>query len=391
MEYMALAGWKTNDILAGTGHMLNLATAGNMDLARAADIVTDTMTPFGMSASQAGRATDVFAAAQANANTNVEQMGEAMKYAAAPAAAFGMNIEEASVLIMEFANAGIKGSMAGTALRAGISRLAAPPKPAAKALDKLGVSVKNADGSMKKMGGIIGELSPKFNALSESEQIATAKAIFGEEAYSAWLGTLKGGKEEFERFKNLLDGSAGAADRMAKVMSNNLEGATKSFTSNLSNLGLTLFSQVNPGLKGLVNGSNDFVTSITKAIDPTGKMYEATMLLDKSSTELAMSQESLKLAYEQGSLPKADYNRLMDEAARKYDENTTGAGLLRQKLAELDQQLAAGEISQEQHTIKKAEAVKYTEDMQKAIDAQKRKSNNGKTFLVKAGKCGIRL
>ncbi|MEN3133253.1 phage tail tape measure protein [Bacillus cereus] len=385
MEYMALAGWKTNDILAGTGHMLNLATAGNMDLARAADIVTDTMTPFGMSASQAGRATDVFAAAQANANTNVEQMGEAMKYAAAPAAAFGMNIEEASVLIMEFANAGIKGSMAGTALRAGISRLAAPPKPAAKALDQLGVSVKNADGSMKKMGDIIGELSPKFNALSESEQIATAKAIFGEEAYSAWLGTLKGGKEEFERFKNLLDGSAGAADRMAKVMSNNLEGATKSFTSNLSNLGLTLFSQVNPGLKGLVNGSNDFVTSITKAIDPTGKMYEATMLLDKSNTELAMSQESLKLAYEQGSLSKEDYIRLMDEAARKYDENTTGAGLLRQKLAELDQQLAAGEISQDQYTIKKAEAVKYTEDMQKAIDAQKEKEQQWQDVLSKGG------
>ncbi|MEC0014881.1 phage tail tape measure protein, partial [Bacillus cereus] len=216
------AGWTANDMIAGSKPLLDLATAGNLDLARAADIVTDTMTPFGMKAEEAQRAADVFAKGSAAANLNVQQLGETMKYAAPIADTFGMNLEETTVIAMEFANGGIKASMAGTALRAGLSRLAAPPKAAREALAGLNITMTDSEGNMKNIRQIIEEMSPAFNKLSESEQIATAKAIFGEEAYAGWIMTLKGGVTEFDKFKAMLDNSSGSAETMAKVMSNNL-------------------------------------------------------------------------------------------------------------------------------------------------------------------------
>ncbi len=177
-EYMALAGWDSNQMIATSKPLLDLATAGALDLAKASDIVTDTMTPFGMVAEEAGRAADVFAVAQSSANLNVEQLGETMKYAAPQVATFGMDLEQTSAIAMIFANSGIKASMAGTALRAGLSRLAAPPKATAKALDEMGVSVKNADGTLRPMRDIIADMAPKFNNMANAQQIAATERLF---------------------------------------------------------------------------------------------------------------------------------------------------------------------------------------------------------------------
>ena len=118
MGYMALAGWNNKQTIEALPGVLNLAAAANMDLAKASDIVTDTMTPFGMAASRAGEAADVFAYAQANSNTTVEGLGEAMKYAAPTADAFGMTLQDTAAAMGVLANAGIKGSQGGTTLNA---------------------------------------------------------------------------------------------------------------------------------------------------------------------------------------------------------------------------------------------------------------------------------
>jgi len=357
-EYMATAGWSANEMIAGSKPLLNLATAGNLDLARAADIVTDSMTPFGMKADEAGRAADVFAKGSAAANLNVEQLGETMKYAAPIADTFGMNIEETTVLAMEFANGGIKASMAGTALRAGLSRLAKPPKAAANALADLGQETTNADGSMKNIRTIIDELSPKFNALSNSQQIAAAKAIFGEEAYAGWIMVLKNGVGEFDKFKGMLDKSEGSAEAMAKVMSNNLSGAVANTQSALENLGLIGFSKLELMLTNSTNGFGAWITKMSESIDPLGNVVEATKLLQTEQQKFAQQEALLLQQKQKGKINDDEYRAGLEEARKQLAANTTETGILEQKMKALDAEYAKGGMSQDQYKIKQQEAAK---------------------------------
>ena len=144
-EYMAMAGWKTTDMLGGIEGIMNLAAASGEDLAAVSDIVTDALTAFGLSAQDSGHFADVLAQASSNATTNVGLMGATFKYVAPVAGAMGYSIEDTAVAIGLMANAGIKGEQAGTALRAMFTRLVKPPKDAADALDALGISAANSD------------------------------------------------------------------------------------------------------------------------------------------------------------------------------------------------------------------------------------------------------
>ncbi|PGE00036.1 phage tail tape measure protein [Bacillus pseudomycoides] len=373
-EYMATAGWTANDMIAGSKPLLDLATAGNLDLARAADIVTDTMTPFGMKAEEAQRAADVFAKGSAAANLNVQQLGETMKYAAPIADTFGMNLEETTVIAMEFANGGIKASMAGTALRAGLSRLAAPPKAAREALAGLNITMTDSEGNMKNIRQIIEEMSPAFNKLSESEQIATAKAIFGEEAYAGWIMTLKGGVTEFDKFKAMLDNSSGSAETMAKVMSNNLSGAMANASSAAENLGLIIFSRLEKAMTGATNSSTGLIDSISKQLDPYGKSVEAAKLLSTEQMKLAQSEAMLTEQKKKGQIDQATWQAGMDEAKKVYESNTTQAGLLQQKMQELDAQKAAGNLNEEQYIQKKKEAEESINKLTLAMDAENKRT-----------------
>lgn len=348
-EYMALAGWNSNQMLEASLPMLNLATTGALDLARASDIVTDTMTPFGIAASEAGRVADVFATAQATANLNVEMLGETMKYAAPIAATFGASLEDTTVIAQIFANSGIKASMAGTALRAGLSRLAQPPKPAADALDKLNVSTVKTDGSMKSLRDIIGELSPKFNKLTNQQQVAAAKAIFGEEAYAGWVMVLKQGLPEFDRLHGLLDNSSGSADRMAKIMSNNLSGAMDNAKSAAENLGLILFSKVERALTGSTNASIGFMESLSKMLDPYGKSVEAAKLMQQEEQKLAQTEALLQSQRKNGVISQKQYTMAMDDAKARFQENTSYGKNLADALKGVDMQLQSGKISQFQY------------------------------------------
>jgi TP901 family phage tail tape measure protein len=372
-EYMATAGWNSNQMLDASLPLLNLATAGALDLGRAADIVTDTMTPFGLAATKAGHVSDVFAKAGAMANLNVEQLGETMKYAAPIAATFGASLEDTTAVAMSFANGGIKASMAGTALRAGLSRLAAPPKAAANALEDMNVATKNSDGTMKGLRDIIADMAPKFKAMTDQQQIAAAKAIFGEEAYAGWILTLKGGVEEFDKFQGALVNSDGAAQAMASVMSNNLSGAMDNASSAAENLGLILFSRIEGGLTAATNGSIGFMTSLAQSIDPMNNLVEATKLMQVEDQKMAQTKAMLSQQLASGTITQEQYNQQLEAAQQNYTNNTTSAGILQQKMSDLDAQLAAGNLSQEEYNKKKAEAEVFSTNMGKTIDQEKQK------------------
>ncbi|WP_314905009.1 phage tail tape measure protein [Selenomonas artemidis] len=245
MSYLGMAGWDAQQIMAGMPGLLNLAAAGGTDLARTADIVSDDLTAFGMSAEQADHMADVFAVTVTRTNTNVEMLGDTMKYAAPVAHAFGASLEETSALAGLMANSGIKASQAGTALRTGFLRLAGPPRMAQKAMDSLGmsmqditaeqkeaalalaslgISMEDASGQ-KKMSAILTELRDKTADLGREEKLAALKAIFGQEAATGWLAVLDAGTETFDNLVASLENSDGAAAEMARTMNDNARGA----------------------------------------------------------------------------------------------------------------------------------------------------------------------
>lgn len=372
-EYMALAGWDSNQMIAASKPLLDLATAGALDLAKASDIVTDTMTPFGMKASEAGRAADVFALAQATANLNVEQLGETMKYAAPVAATFGLNLEETSVIAQIFANNGIKASMAGTALRAGLSRLAAPPKEAAKSLSALNVTVKDSQGNMKPMNEIIGQLHDGFGKLSESQQIAAAKAIFGEEAYAGWIQVIKGGKPAFDDMLDTLNSAEGSAKVMAETMANNLSGAVDGVKSQLENLGLVVFSHVEPALVAMTNGTNSAVKSLTDWLDPSGRAVEAAKLMQQTDQQLAQSKTILDMNLKKGKITQEEYNEKLALSKKHAEDMMNADGMLAQKKEELKMKVAEGSMTQEEaNKILDQSEVEY-QKLQQGIEQTKKR------------------
>ena len=248
-NYMAMAGWKTEDMLSGIEGVLNLAAAANSDLATTSDIVTDALTAMGYSAGDAGRLADVMAAASSNANTNVEMMGGTFKYAAPIIGAMGYSMEDAAVAIGLMANAGIKGEQAGTALRSTLSRLAAPPKECAIAMDALGISITNADGTMKPLNQVIEDMRAAFSGLSESQQTQRAKAIAGTEAMSGLLAIINASPADFDKLTVAVNESEGAAAKMAETMQDNLGGDLTKLGSQFEGIQISLYEKFEPALR----------------------------------------------------------------------------------------------------------------------------------------------
>lgn len=284
MSYLGMAGWKTKQIVDGLPAVMKLAGAGGIDLARAADVVSDDLTAFGLKAKDAAHMADVYATTITNSNTNIEMMGETMKYAAPVARAFGISMEETAALTGMMGNAGIKASQAGTSIRGALLRLAGPPKAAASELDKLGITLSETskaqmeasaeldalgisfDSSQQgagKMASILSQLREKFKGMSEAEQTASAKAIFGANAVSGWLGVLNSGEGEFEKFVEQLRHCDGAVDTLYGRMNNNTKGSWTAFQSALEGLGksigdlflpsLTMLIKALTGLTGILN------------------------------------------------------------------------------------------------------------------------------------------
>lgn len=244
LKYMAMAGWKTNQMVSGLSGVMNLAAASGEDLGTVSDIVTDSMTAFGLKAKDSGHFADVLAKASSSSNTNVAMMGETFKYVAPLAGSMKYNIEDTATAIGLMANAGIKGSQAGTSLRSIITRLVKPPKDAATALNALGISTTKADGSMKPLRETMAELREKFSGLTESQKASYASSIAGQEAMSGLLAIVNASDSDFNKLQKAIDNSSGAAKKQADVMNNNLQGALYDLGSVAESVGIGIYEDI---------------------------------------------------------------------------------------------------------------------------------------------------
>lgn len=201
MNYMAMAGWKTEDMLSGIEGVMNLAAASGEDLATTSDIVTDALTAFGLTAKDSGHFADILAAASSNANTNVSMMGETFKYCAPIAGALGFSAEDTAEAIGLMANAGIKGSQAGTSLRTIMNNLSGEVKICGSSIGEVTVATTNADGSMRDLSDILADCRTAFSGLSESEKAAAAESLVGKNAMSGFLALMNAGEADIESFR----------------------------------------------------------------------------------------------------------------------------------------------------------------------------------------------
>lgn len=269
-QYMAMAGWKTEDMLAGIEGVMNLAAASGEDLATTSDIVTDALTAFGMSAADSGRFADVLAAASSNANTNVSMMGETFKYVAPVAGALGFSAEDCATAIGLMANSGIKASQAGTSLRSIFTRMAKPTTDVQAAMDQLGISITNSDGSMKSLNTIMQDLRKGFSGLTEEQKTQMAATIGGQEAMSGLLAIVNASDEDFEKLSESIYNSEGAAERMAETMMDNLPGAIEQASGALETLGLTFYEKVQDPAKETIQTVTEMIDEMNEAFTENG-------------------------------------------------------------------------------------------------------------------------
>lgn len=270
MEYMAMAGWKTEDMVSGIDGIMNLAAASGSDLATTSDIVTDAITAFGMTAKDSGRFADVMAAASSNANTNVELMGETFKYVGAAAGAMGYSIEDMAVATGLMANSGIKGSQAGTALRATITRMAKPTKESQAAMDALGISLTDSSGNMKAFDEIMVDMRKGMSTMTEDQKASYAAMLGGQEAMSGLLAVANASDEDFNKLTDAINGSAGAAQNMADIKLDNLEGDITILKSGLEGLGIEIYEGINAPLREVTQLATEMVGDLSKAFKEGG-------------------------------------------------------------------------------------------------------------------------
>lgn len=305
-QYMAMAGWKTEDMLSGIEGIMNLAAASGEDLATTSDIVTDALTAFGLSAKDSTHFADVLAQASSNANTNVSMMGETFKYVAPVAGALGFSAEDCATAIGLMANSGIKASQAGTSLRSIFTRMAKPTDEVEAAMTELGLSITNSDGSMKSLNEIMLDMRQSFSGLSEAQKAQMAAAIGGQEAMSGLLAIVNASDSDFDKLTASIENCDGASEKMAETMNDNLTGAITIFKSAAEGLGIELYESIQNPLKDIVKLGTEYVNQLTDAfkengtdglIDAGGKIIAdlLTGIAEKTPDVLELSLHVLKV------------------------------------------------------------------------------------------------
>lgn len=262
MEYMAMAGWKTGDMLGGIEGIMNLAAASGEDLATTSDIVTDALTAFGLSAEDSGHFADILAAASSNANTNVSMMGETFKYCAPIAGALGFSAEDTAEAIGLMANAGIKSTQAGTALRTIMNNLTGEVKISGKAIGDVTIATTNADGSMRDLSDILADCRTAFSGLSESEKAQAAETLVGKNAMSGFLALMNAAPEDIDKLSNAIDNCDGTAESMAATMQDNLAGQLTILKSQLEELAISFGEILMPAIRSIVSHIQGFIDKL---------------------------------------------------------------------------------------------------------------------------------
>ena len=272
MNYMAMAGWKTEDMLSGIEGVMNLAAASGEDLATTSDIVTDALTAFGLSAKDSGHFADILASASSNANTNVSMMGETFKYCAPIAGALGFSAEDTAEAIGLMANAGIKGSQAGTSLRTIMNNLSGDVKICGSSIGEVTVATTNADGSMRDLSDILADCRTAFSGLSESEKAAAAESLVGKNAMSGFLALMNAGEADINKLSSAIDNCDGTAASMAETMNDNLAGQLQILKSQLEELAISFGELLMPAIRTIVGWIQKFVDWLNSMDEGTRKV-----------------------------------------------------------------------------------------------------------------------
>lgn len=269
-KYMGMAGWKTSEMIGGIAGIMNLAAASGEDLAMTSDIVTDSLSAFGLQAKDSAMFADVLAAAATNSNTNVALMGQTFKYAAPVAGALGFSVQDTALAVGLMANQGIKGSEAGTALRAMMTRLVKPTKESGEAMDILGLNILDANGKMKPFRDIIADIREGMKKLSPDSKAAVAGMLAGQEAMSGLLALVNSPYEDFDKLAGAIDNSSGAAERMAKIRMDNLKGDLEQLSGDWDSFTTKLMGGSIGGFRDIVQGIDNWFVGLTENFETNG-------------------------------------------------------------------------------------------------------------------------
>lgn len=271
LNYMAMAGWKTNDMLDGLEGIMNLAAASGEDLATTSDIVTDALTAFGLQAKDSEHFADVLAATAANANTNVGMLGESFKYVAPIAGALGYSVEDTNIALGLMANAGIKASQSGTTLRGALTRLAKPTGEVKSAMEKYGISITDAQGKMLPLGDLMEQFREKLGGLSRAEQAAAATTLFGKTSMSGMLAIINASEKDYNKLTKAIYNADGSAKTMAETMLDNLGGSFVLLKSALEGAGIRFGEVLTPAIRKVVDALTSFFSWLANASEGTIK------------------------------------------------------------------------------------------------------------------------
>lgn len=266
-NYMAMAGWKTEDMLGGIEGILSLAAASGEDLATTSDIVTDALTAFGLTAADSGHFADVLAQASSNANTNVSMLGESFKYVAPVAGAMKYTVEDVSLALGLMANSSVKGSMAGTALKTSLANMAAPTDKMETAMKKYNISLKDSHGKMKTLKDIMDNLREGLGGLSEAEQTAAASTIFGKEAMAGMLAIINASEYDYNKLTKAVNNADGASKAMADTMLDNLEGSLTLLQSAVDGVKISFGERLSPYVRSLADWLADQMPAVEMELD----------------------------------------------------------------------------------------------------------------------------
>lgn len=349
MTYLGMAGWNSQQIMAGMPGLLNLAAASNTDLARTADIVSDDLTAFGLSAEHAGHMADVFAKTTTSTNTTVEMLGETMKYAAPVAHAFGASLEETAALTGLMANSGIKASAAGTALRSGFLRLAGTSSKSTKAIEEMGLSLSEATAQQeearaaldslgiamndtngpRKMSAIVRDLADKTKDMSKEQKLATLATIFGTNAASAWVAVIDQGPDALDNLTKELENSDGAAATMAETMQNNARGAMTRLQSATESVAISIGSTMLPTLAELGDSLANEAAYVSKVASEHPELTEAIIKTSVAVAGMVIAYKAVKAVYFSVTAAHAAYRLMMESERVATMRNVIASGIHR--------------------------------------------------------------
>lgn len=282
LGYLALAGWDIESMLAGVEPMIKLSSAGKIDLARTADLVTDSMSALGVEIHELDEYLDVMSATSQNSNTSIEQLGDAFVTAGGKLRDLGIRFDEGAAALGVMANAGIKGSEAGRGLSAILTNLTAPTGSAKKAIEELGISVFDSNGEFVGIEESLRRVDEALNGMTQEQQAMYKSMIAGKEHAKTFSALMNGLGGDFDKLTEDIDNSKGALDEMYEIMTDNLAAKWDEFKSALEEAGIAIFESMLPALEvvvgflqKLVDGFNKLPAPVKTALVVVGSLVAA--------------------------------------------------------------------------------------------------------------------